>query len=77
MTLCVTNGFSTVIPGLGRNKPIKDLSEKRITKATREALRKKYGKSSVKVSCSAKFNNGRWRGKCKIQGSAYDYEISG
>lgn len=77
MALRVTNGFSTVIPGLGRNKPIKDLSEKRITQATREALRKKYGTSSVEVSCFAMFNNGRWIGKCKIHGSAYDYEISG
>ncbi len=77
MKLCVTNGFSTVLPGLGRNKPFKYLSEKRITQATRKALRKTYGKSSVKVSCSATFNNGRWRGKCRIQGSAYDYEISG
>ncbi len=77
MRLCVTNGFSAVLPGLGSNRPFRDLSESRITKAAREALRQTYGKFSVEVSCSATFNSGRWRGKCKIQGSAYDYEISG
>jgi hypothetical protein len=76
MGLCVTNGFSTALPGLGRNRPFKELSEKRVTKATREALRKKYATSDVEVSCSAAFSNGKWKGKCKIQGNDYGYEIS-
>ena len=51
-TLTVGNGFTTTLPGLGRNQNFPNLSEKRITKAVRAALRQKYGDEHVEVSCA-------------------------
>lgn len=48
-TLTVGNGFTTTIAGLGRNQNFPNLSEKRITKAVRAALRNKYGHEHVEV----------------------------
>lgn len=73
--LTVKNGFRTELPGLGKNKSISKLSEKRITTAVRENLRLKYGYSNVNVTCSANFLNGIWKGKCKIYNEWFNYEI--
>lgn len=73
--LSVQNGFRTELPGLGKNKLMSKLGEKRITKAVRENLRLKYGYLNVEVSCSAYFVNGIWQGKCKINNEVFNYKI--
>ena len=62
--------------GLGKIKAFPQLSEKRITKAVREELRRKYGESRVEVSCTALFHEGCWRGRCEIDGSKYEYRVA-
>ncbi len=56
-----------------RNFP--NLSEKRITKAVRGALRNEYGHEHVEVSCAAAFGNGEWVGACDIQGEPQRYRL--
>jgi hypothetical protein len=74
--LKVQNGYSVVISGLGKIRAFSQLSEKRITKAVREALRGKYGESSVEVSCTALFHGGSWRGRCEIDGREHEYYVA-
>lgn len=74
-TLTVGNGFTTTVPGLGRNQNFPNLSEKRITKAVRAALRQKYGDENVEVSCAAAFESGEWVGACEIQGEPQGYRL--
>lgn len=73
--LIVQNGFKSELSGLGKNKYISDLSEKRITKAVREKLRLEFGFNNVRVSCGASFTNGIWQGKCSLYDKEYRYEI--
>jgi len=73
--LIIQNGFRTKLPGLGRNKDISDLSDKRITKAVRKKMRIEYGLSNVIVSCKADFFNNTWHGRCTINDVEYKYEI--
>ena len=75
--LKVTNGYETAVPGLARNKSLLALSQKRITKAAREALRKEYGDKNVEVSCSAQVSVQEWHGECKLSGVEHQYTISG
>ena len=74
-TLTVGNGFTTTIPGLGRNQNFPNLSEKRITRAVRDALREQYGDGRVEVSCSAAFEKGEWVGACEIAGQPQSYSV--
>ena len=46
-TLLVGNGFETALLGLGRNTKFSNLSEKRVTRAVRNALREQYGRDHV------------------------------
>jgi|SRR5712691_4630158 len=71
----VGTGFTTTIPGLGRNQNFPNLSEKRITKAVRAALRDEYGEQRVEVSCAAAFENGEWIGVCEIEGEPQQYQL--
>lgn len=64
------------IPGVGANRRFGKLSQKRITKAVRKALRQEYGSARVEVSCSAIFDRGFWIGKCRIGGTPYSYQLS-
>lgn len=73
--LTVGNGFTITIPNLGRNQNFPNLSEKRITKAVRTALRDQYGDTQVEVSCTAVFTNGEWAGACEIQGEPQRYRV--
>ena len=73
--LVVQNGFKVELLGLGKNKLISDLSEKRITKAVREKLRNEYGLLNVIVSCEADFFDKTWHGRCTINDVEYKYEI--
>lgn len=63
------------ISGLGSHRPFRELSQKRITKAVREALREQYGSDKVEVSCSATCNGGIWAGKCRVNGTSYSYQV--
>ena len=74
--LSVTNGYSKEVPGLGKVRPFCALSEKRITRCTRETLRAKYGNAAVEVSCSANFDGTNWTGACEINGEPLRYRIS-
>jgi hypothetical protein len=63
------------IPGLGSQRAFRELSQKRITKAVRAALREEYGPDNVEVSCSATCYHGIWSGKCRINGTPYSYRL--
>ena len=73
--LIVDNGFRHELPGLGKNTPFRELSEKRVTKAVRECLRRHYGQTAVEVSCEAHMSAGAWEGQCRIDGRQYPYRI--
>lgn len=74
-TLTVGNGFTTTMPGLGRNRNFPNLSEKRITRAVRDAPRQQYGDCGVEVSCSAAFERDQWVGACEIAGHPQSYTV--
>ncbi len=74
-TLTVSNGYRAPLLGLGRNRAIQNLSQKRITKAVREELRRHYGLSNVEVCCAAKLTSDEWRGSCKIHQEDLTYKI--
>ena len=63
------------IPGLGTNVPFKLLSEKRVTKAVRDALRTLYGADRVAVSCDAHVSGEQWSGRCWIDDQQYEYRL--
>lgn len=69
------NVYSANLNGLGKNKPLPDLSQKRVTKCVRDALRKAYSSSAITVTCYASFFGGYWNGKCEINGSSHNYRI--
>ena len=54
-TLFVTNGYAVRLPGLGKMQDFSELSDKRVTKSVRAALRDQYERDAVQVSCSASF----------------------
>ena len=74
--LSLANGYKQTLPGLGRYQAFDTLSEKRITKCVREALRKRFGFSAVTVSCSAEFDGREWRRACTSAGNPLGYRIS-
>ena len=73
--LIVQNGFKTELPGLGKNKLISKLGEKRITKAVRKKLRSEYRILNIIVSCKADFFDKTWHGRCTINDVEHKYEI--
>ena len=75
-SLKVSNGYVMILPNLGKTRDLLSLSEKSITQAVRDELRKWYGPENVEVSCDATFHEGRWRGHCKIWGETCDYTVS-
>lgn len=74
-TLIISNGQSIYLQGLAKNKPLPQLSQKRITTAVRAAIRQHYGITNVIVSCSADYQQTHWLGQCEIHGLKYDYKI--
>jgi len=56
------------------NKPLSSLSSKTVTTKVRQTLRR-VGFVNIKVSCKATFTNGRWIGKCIINGHNYIWEV--
>ena len=75
VVLIVQNEYSSRLAGLGKRKPISELSEKRITVVVRKNLRSEYGKSDVIVSCKVFFLDGTWNSKCTINDVEYNYKI--
>ena len=73
--LTVGNGWRCELPVLGKNTAFAELSEKRVTKCTRETLRKQYGHDQIQVSCDAEYQDGEWRGQCCIHGEPLGYRI--
>ncbi len=65
-----------MLDGLGKIAPFAQLSQKRITKATRAALRLQYSTAEIEVSCTALFLNSAWHGQCKINDEEFHYVIS-
>lgn len=73
-SLMVSNGARLAVPGLGKIRGLRDLSEKRVTKAVRNELRGQYGPPAAEVSCNAVPTPAGWRGVCKINGNEFSYE---
>jgi|GEM_PF-1978954 len=71
----VENGYRATIPGLGKIRSFRRLSEKRITKTVREALRMQYGDANIEVCCAACFEDDHWEGSCKILGTQHPYSV--
>ena len=76
--LVVTNqmmsDLAIEIPGLARQKPLHELSQKRITKAVRDALRQQDC-GEIEVSCSATLSQDIWIGSCRINGIKFGYRL--
>jgi hypothetical protein len=72
--LRVQNGYLAIIHGLGKNKPLSQLGQTRVTIAVRKELRSKYGQENVSVS-DANYSNDIWSGKCRINDTQYSYQI--
>lgn len=75
-TLRASNGLVLVLPGLGKIQDFEALSEKRITKCVRGALRNEYCERLKFVSCSAWYVNSEWHGVFKLDGTVFSYAIS-
>lgn len=75
ITLLVSNGYQTLLPQLGKIRGVLNLSQKRVTKAVREELRRQYGLPYVSVSCQAALAVDVWRGSCRIHGEDFGYSI--
>ena len=75
--LKVDNGPEVVLSGLAKNKKFRDLSQKRITKCVREALRAFFKNRMIEVSCSAQFDGIKeeWLGRCEIDATPHCYRI--
>lgn len=66
--------ISRQLYGLANRKTLQNLSEKTVTVKVREELRRIYG-HSVEVTCVASCQSGIWKGKCKISGQVYDFDV--
>jgi len=75
-TLSVDNGYCTSLVGLGKIRGLDMLSQKRVTKAVREELRRNYGMPNVAVSCEATLASDGWLGSCTIHGKKFEYMCS-
>jgi hypothetical protein len=75
-TLRVSNGLTQTIGGLGKIRHFNSLSEKRVTKCTRDTLRTLCANCIIRVSCSASFSNSSWNGVCWIDDQEFSYSIS-
>lgn len=75
-TLTVAKGHQAALRGLGIIRGLRNLSEKTVTKAVRDHLRKHDVSLKVEVSCTATPNASEWSGLCGIQGQRLDWRIS-
>jgi hypothetical protein len=63
------------IDGLGRRKPLRELSDKRITMAVRQVLRKQFGFDNVMVPCATLQRDGTWVGECLLDEVKFNYRV--
>jgi len=75
-TLIVGNGYRASLSGLGRNRGLQNLSQTRVSKAVREALRQQYGETNVSVGCEPELVSGGWHGLCTVHGEGFGYKIT-
>jgi hypothetical protein len=75
MPILIIGDKELKISSLGKNKPLTDLSQKRITKAAREILRSEYGHENITCSCKADIASGIWMGQCCIDGQDHIFRI--
>jgi hypothetical protein len=75
-TLVVDSGYRTSMEGLGRNRGILRLSQKRVSKAVREALRRQFGEPNISVSCTPELVSDGWHGECEIYKRKCRYKIT-
>jgi len=75
MPILIIGDKELKIPGLGKNKPLAHLSQKRITKAAREILRSEYGYENITCNCKADIASGIWMGQCRINGQDHTFRI--
>lgn len=73
--LVVGNGCQASVPGLGKIRGLQNLSQKRVTIAVREELRRRYGSPHVSVSCGATLTSDGWCGSCTIYGEKWRYKV--
>jgi hypothetical protein len=75
-SLRLSDGRTYGLRGLGKNKSLSTLSEKRITKAARKRLRAEFGDDKVEVSCFAVIiDDDRWQGRCTVYGRDLTFTI--
>lgn len=75
VTLIVPNLVHVKIQGLGRRVLFSHISEKRVTRSVRDALRIKFGEGAVVVSCSAIYRDQVWVGSCSIHNVEHQYTL--
>ncbi len=75
-TLTVSNGYQASLPGVGKIRGLRNLTEKRVTKAVREELRRWYGFDDIEVTCEAALTAHGWEGRCKIHGEPLRFKLS-
>lgn len=73
--LSVSNGYQADLLGLGKIRPLLSLSAKRVTRAVREELRKRYGFDETQVACDAICSSSEWRGRCTIAREPLTYKV--
>lgn len=74
--LTVTNGYQAAMPEVGKVRGLRNVSEKRVTKAVREKLQRWYGDEAIEVACGATRSPDGWQGHCKIHGEDFEYKLS-
>jgi hypothetical protein len=68
-------GFRAELYGLGAYKPLEGLYPGRVSTAVRDKLRAEFGDERVQVPCHADLIEGKWLGRCKIDGGEFDYQV--
>jgi hypothetical protein len=68
-------GFRGELYGLAAYKPLEKLYHGRIATAVRDKLRAEFGDSRVRVPCHTDLIDSKWHGRCKIDGSEYEYQV--
>jgi hypothetical protein len=63
------------IPASVVPSPLHKVSQRKITSAVREALRKEYGSDRVKVSLATLYRGQMWTGKCRVDGKVFLYRV--
>lgn len=68
-------GYRGELYGLAAYKPLEELYSGRVATAVRDKLRAEFGDSRVQVPCHADLIDAKWRGRCKVDGAEYEYQV--